>query len=320
VFAFILRRLLISLLLLVFISIISYGIMTIAPGGPLSWTEMSPNVSQTQKELMRQQLHFDQPWYKQYGYIMADLFTGKLRSFKDNRPVLLKIAERLPRTLLLNIVSILMAFGLAIPLGIFAANNRGTWKDTSTAALAFLLISMPSFWVSYLLCIWLVNYVQVPLLGTQTLGVAYSNTLAVVLDQTWHVFAPAFVLSLGTIAIWSRYMRASMIEALTEDYIRTARAKGLPQVVVLYKHALRNSLRPIITFVGFLLPALIGGSVIVETIFGYPGIGRLGYQSVMDRDYAVLMTLNTVAAALVLLGNLLADVLYAVIDPRVRVH
>jgi peptide/nickel transport system permease protein len=174
--------------------------------------------------------------------------------------------------------------------------------------------------VADLVLIGLVKFLHVPVLGTQSYGVDFPNVIALGLDRLWHVALPAVILSIGAVAAQSRYIRASMIESMREDYIRTARAKGLAEDVVFYKHALRNSVRPVITGIGGLLPALIGGSVIIETIFAYPGMGRLGYEAVLERDYPTLVALNFVISILVLLGNLISDVLYAVIDPRVRLE
>ena len=187
-----------------------------------------------------------------------------------------------------------------------------------TSVLAFTFIALPGFWVSYLLAIALVNYAAVPILGTHTIGVAFSNGAEVFLDRWWHVMLPASILAIGGVAVQSRFIRASMIETQREDYIRTARAKGLDENTVFYRHALRNSIRPLITGIGMLLPALISGAVIIESIFAYPGIGRLGYEAVLERDYPTLVALNLVTAMLVLHGNLLADILYAVVDPRGR--
>jgi len=317
---FVIRRLLIAIVLVVIVSIMSWFIISLTPGSPLPWSELNPEISQQTKELYKKKFHFDKPLYQQYFLMMRDLIQGKLVSVKDERAVLVKIGERMPATLLLNLVSLVMVFGFGIPLGIWAARYAGRPQGMAATICAFLAISLPSFWTAYLLCIFLVKYVEVPILGLQTFGVQHSSWLTQFLDNAWHLFAPAAVLAVGGIAVESRYLRASLLESLSDDYIRTARAKGLSETIVFYKHALRNSLRPFITGVGFLLPALIGGSVIVETIFGYPGMGRMGYQAVMDRDYPILITLNLVTAILVLMGNLTADILYAVVDPRVRLE
>ncbi len=318
--AFIIRRLLITVVLLFGISLISFFIITLTPGSPYPWGDLNPKISEAVKQNYRKKFHLDRPLHEQYTLIMSDLFSGKLVSNKDERPVLTKIGERMPATMLLNFVSLLITYGFGIPLGIFAARYVRRAPDTILTAIAFVFIALPGFWISYLSAIFLVKYVGVPLLGLSTFGVVYETSLQAFLDRAWHVFLPAIVLSLGGIAVQSRYVRASMLEALREDYIRTARAKGLADAVVFYKHAFRNSARPLITGLGFVLPAMLGGSVIIESIFAYPGMGLLGYQAVLERDYPVLVTLNFVTAGLVLLGTLVADVLYAVVDPRVRLQ
>ena len=318
--AFIIRRLLISIVLLFFISLISFFIITLTPGSPYPWGELNPKVSEDVKRIFREKFHLDRPLHEQYGFIMRDLFTGELRSIKDERPVLQKIAERLPATLVLNLAALALSLSFGLMLGVYGARYAGRPPDVITSILAFVFIALPGFWVSYLLAIGLVNYAAVPILGTHTIGVTFANGLEVFLDRWWHVMLPASILAIGGIAVQSRFIRASMIETLREDYIRTARAKGFDENAVFYRHALRNSIRPLITGIGMLLPALIGGAVIIENIFAYPGMGRLGYEAVLERDYPTLVALNFVTAALVLVGNLLADVLYAVVDPRVRLE
>lgn len=317
---FIIRRLLVSFVLLFFISLISFFIITLTPGSPYPWGELNPKVSEDVKRIFREKFHLDKPLHEQYGFIMRDLFTGELRSIKDERPVLGKIAERLPATLALNLGALALSLSFGLLLGVYGARHAGRPPDVITSVLAFVFIALPGFWVSYLLAIGLVNYGAVPILGTHTIGVTFTNGLEVFLDRWWHVMLPASILAIGGVAVQSRFIRASMIETLREDYIRTARAKGLDENAVFYRHALRNSVRPLITGIGMLLPALIGGAVIIENIFAYPGMGRLGYEAVLERDYPTLVALNFVTAALVLFGNLLADVLYAVVDPRVRLE
>jgi peptide/nickel transport system permease protein len=318
--AFIIRRLLVSAVLLFFISIISFFIITLTPGSPYPWGELNPKVSEEVKRVFREKFHLDRPLHEQYAFIMRDLFTGDLRSIKDERPVLEKIAERLPATLLLNIGALALSLSFGLMLGIYGARHAGRPPDVITSIIAFIFIALPSFWVSYLVAIVLVDWAAVPILGTHTIGVAFTNGAQVFLDRWWHVMMPASILAIGGIAVQSRFVRASMIETMREDYIRTARAKGLDENAVFYRHALRNSIRPLITGIGMLLPALIGGAVIIENIFAYPGMGRLGYEAVLERDYPTLVALNFVTAALVLIGNLIADLLYAVVDPRVRLE
>jgi len=318
--SFLIRRLSLSVVLLFIISIISFFIVTMTPGSPYPWGELNPKISAEVKANFRKKFHLDRPLHEQYALIMHDLFTGDLRSMKDDRPVMTRIMERLPATLALNFTSILISLSFGTLLGVYAARHAGRWQDISGSFLAFLFIALPGFWLSYLVAIVLVKGFGVPILGTHSYGIAFPNNLAVALDTLWHLLVPATILAIGGIASQSRYLRATMIGTLREDYIRTARSKGLSEEILLYKHALRNSVRPLVTGIGMLLPAMIGGSVVIETIFAYPGMGRLGYEAVLERDYPTLVALNFVVAALVLLGNLLSDLLYAAVDPRVRLE
>ena len=317
---FLVRRLLISVVLLFGISLISFFMITLAPGSPYPWGELNPKITPQVKEMFRKKFHLDRPLYEQYWLNMRDLFTGRLKSIKDDRPVLGRILERMPATITLNVVAIVISLSFGLLLGIYCAKHAGKPPDFWASLGAFVFIAVPTFWVADMAIIGLVKWTPVPVLGTQSFGTDFPNIFSAGLDRMWHVALPAIVLSLGGIAVQSRYIRASMLETLREDYIRTARAKGLEEDAVFYKHALRNSIRPLITGIGGLLPALIGGAVIVETIFAYPGMGRLGYEAVLERDYPTLVALNFIVAALVLLGNLVSDVLYAVVDPRVRLE
>lgn len=317
---FITRRLLISVVLLFGISMISFFMITLAPGSPYPWGELNPRITPQVKEMFRKKFHLDRPLHEQYWLNMRDLFTGELKSIKDDRPVLSRILERLPATVTLNVAAIGLSLTFGLLLGVYGARHAGRMPDTLTSLSAFIFIAVPTFWIANIALIALVKWTSVPVLGTQSYGIAFPNVFALGLDRVWHVALPAVVLSLGGIAVQSRFIRASMLETLREDYVRTARAKGLDEGTVFYKHALRNSIRPLITGIGGLLPALIGGSVIVETIFAYPGMGRLGYEAVLERDYPTLVALNFIVAALVLIGNLVSDILYAVVDPRVRLE
>lgn len=318
--SFIIRRLLITFVLMFFISLISFMIITLTPGSPYPWGDMDQKISQSVKDNFRKQFHLDEPIWKQYVLNMQGLFTGELRSIKDGRPVLERIGERLPATLALNVFSIILALSFGLVIGVFSARNVGKWPDVTLSVVSFGLLAIPGFWISYLTIIGLTNTFGTPVLGTSTFGAEFPNTFSRGLDFVWHLALPGTLLALGGIASQSRYIRASMIETLSEDYIRTARAKGLDEATVSYKHALRNSVRPLITGIGGLLPALIGGAVIIESIFAYPGIGRLGYQAVLERDYPTLVALNFITAGLVLIGNLISDILYAAVDPRVRLE
>ncbi len=317
---FVIRRLLISVVLLFGISLVSFFMITLAPGSPYPWGELNPKITPQVKEAFRKKFHLDRPIYEQYWLNMRDLFTGNLKSIKDDRPVLERIFERLPATVRLNIASIVLSLTFGLLLGIYCTRHAGRPPDILASLGAFIFIAVPTFWIANLALIGLVKFTAVPVLGTQSYGIVFPNVVSLWLDQLWHIALPATILALGGIAVQSRYIRASMLETLQEGYIRTARAKGLDEDAVFYKHALRNSIRPLITGIGSLLPALIGGAVIVETIFAYPGMGRLGYEAVLERDYPTLVALNFIVASLVLLGNLISDVLYAVVDPRVRLE
>ena len=317
---FLIRRLLISAFLLFCISLVSFFMITLAPGSPYPWGELNPKITPQVKEAFRKKFHLDRPLHEQYWLNMRDLFSGELRSIKDDRPVLGRILERLPATVVLNVAAIGLSLTFGMLIGIYCARNAGRAPDTAVSFGVFLFIAIPTFWIANLAIIGLVKYAAIPVLGTQSFGIAFPNAASMWLDRIWHIALPATILSLGGIAVQSRYIRASMLETLHEGYIRTARAKGLDDDTIFYKHALRNSIRPLITGIGGLLPALIGGSVIVETIFAYPGMGRLGYEAVLERDYPTLVALNFIVAALVLVGNLVSDLLYAVVDPRVRLE
>jgi peptide/nickel transport system permease protein len=315
--SFILRRLLYTFITLIGISILSWVIIIQAPGSPIALT-LDPKVSPKIIAQMEKNYDLDKPIYQQYFLWLKKLFTGKLYSFKDGRPVLEKIGERIWNTLLLNLVSILIIFSLAIPLGIFSAKRQYSFLDNLGTFGAYLGISIPSFWLAYLLILATVKLFGYPVLGMRSFVTEDFTTVEMVLDRLWHLMLPSIILAIHGMAGLSRYTRSSMLEVIRQDYIRTAKAKGLPEETVYYKHALRNALLPIITLFGFLIPGLIGGSIIMETVFAWPGIGRLAYQAVLARDYPVVMTINTITAVLVLIGNFIADILYGIVDPRIR--
>ncbi len=311
------RRLLYTLITLIGISILSWLIITQAPGSPIALT-LDPKVSPKIIEQMEKNYDLDKPVYQQYFLWLKRLFSGNLYSFKDGRPVMKKIGERIWNTLLLNLVAILIIFSLAIPLGIFSAKRQYSFLDNLGTFGAYLGISIPSFWLAYLLILGTVKLFGYPVLGMRSFVTEDFTGAEVILDRLWHLMLPSIILAIGGIAALSRYTRSSMLEVIRQDYVRTAKAKGLPEETVYYKHALRNALLPIITLFGFLIPGLIGGSIIMETVFAWPGIGRLAYQAVLARDYPVVMTINTITAVLVLIGNFVADILYGIADPRIR--
>ena len=315
--SFILRRLGQMLVTLVGISIISWVVITQAPGSPIA-LNMDPKASPKVIEQMMKNYDLDKPIYQQYFLWLKKLFTGKLYSFKDGRPVLEKIWERIGNTLLLNLVATIITFSLAIPLGIFSARRQYSFLDHLGTFGAYLGVSAPTFWLAYLLILGTVELFGYPVLGMRSFVTEDFTTTELVLDRIWHLMLPSIILAIHSIAGLSRYTRSSMLEVIRQDYVRTAKAKGIPEDEVYYKHALRNALLPIITIFGFLIPDLIGGAIIMETIFAWPGIGRLSYQAVLARDYPVVMTILSISAVLTLIGNFVADLLYGIADPRIR--
>jgi peptide/nickel transport system permease protein len=296
--------------------------MHLAPGGPVDAAmQLNPKASLEARQRLAQAYGLDRPLPEQYGAWVsrvARLDFG--RSFLDDRPVTEKILERLPVTLAINISSMLLILGLAVPLGVLAAVRPGGLFDRLTTVLVFVGYSVPSFWVALLgMAVFGVQLHWLPVSGLRSLDAESLGLAGQVLDMAWHLVLPVGILVVLGLAGMSRYMRASMLDVLRQDYIRTARAKGLPESRVLFHHGLRNALLPLITLLGLSLPDLIGGSVIMETIFSIPGMGRLFYEAVMARDYPVIMALVTIGAGLTLLGNLLADLAYASADPRIRV-
>jgi peptide/nickel transport system permease protein len=267
---------------------------------------------------IRASFHLDEPLHIQYIYWVKDLASGELKSFKDNQPVVNKIWERFLNSLPLFLVGTMITWFLAFPVGIQAALNRDSIFDRSSTFFSYALISIPGFFLSYLCIIFIVKNFDVPVIGMQTFGLEEAPLLLRYMDRVWHLTIPALMSAIAGTAILSRYVRSQMLEVIHQDYIRTARAKGLPEDEVIYHHGLRNALLPFITMFGLTIPGLIGGSVIFETIFAWPGMGRLGYEAIMARDFPIILTLNFFSAILVLLGTLVSDILYAVADPRIK--
>ena len=315
---FVLRALWKKLGTLWLISIVSFAVVHLAPGQPSQIDPLNPRFTKEQLLRYRAAFDLDKPLHVQYRLFYQRLFSGQLRSFKDNQPVIGKIAERAWNSLPLFVVGTLLVWCYAFPLGIATAVRRNSLFDRTTTVLVFALISVPGFYLAYLSIIGMVEYFHVDVLGLRTFGRESAELLPGLMDRTWHLVLPSLLGATGGIAVLSRYVRAQMLEVIGSDYVRTARAKGLDEDAVLYHHALRNGLLPFVTMLGLLIPGLIGGSVIFETIFAWPGIGRLGYEAILNRDYPVVIALNFIAAALTLLGTLLSDLLYMLVDPRIR--
>jgi len=318
---YLIKRILLSIPLLLGITIITFGVIQLAPGKPTDMvTEMNVKASQGARERLIKLYGLDKPWYIQYGNWLKRLVQLDFgKSFKDDRPVIKKIAERLPATLLLNFLSLLLIFIVALPIGILSAVRQNSIWDRGMTVFVFLGFSVPTFWLALLLMLLFgIKLGWLPLTGLHSLHYETLSWVERILDVSRHLVLPVLVSSFTGLAGLSRYTRNGMLEVIRQDYVRTARAKGLSETSVVYKHALRNALIPIVTLIGLYIPELIGGSFIFETIFAYPGMGRLGYEAIMARDYPVIMGVGTMVAVLTLLGNLIADISYAYVDPRIR--
>ncbi len=303
------------------ITLISFGVVHLAPGGPVEVeTEMQLKASAQARENLKKLYGLDKPLHIQYFDWLrrfAKMDFGK--SFVDGREVIKKIMERIPVTLKINILSLLLILCTAIPIGILSATKRYSLFDKLTTVFVFVGFSIPAFWLALLLMILFgVNLGILPISGIQSIDVSDMNTIERFIDQVKHLILPVGISAFGGIAGLSRYSRSSMLEVIRQDYIRTARAKGLNESDVILRHAFRNALMPVVTLLGLSVPGLIGGGVIFETIFAIPGMGQLFYSSAMSRDYPTIMGILVIGAILTLIGNLLADISYAFVDPRIR--
>ena len=318
---YIVRRLLFIIPLLLGITIITFVVVHLSPGGPADMlTGLTPKVTAEAKARLHSLYGLDKPIHVQYWLWLSRIVRFDFgESFKDGRLVIIKILERLPATLLLNVLSLLLIFFIALPIGILSAVRQDSFFDKGMTIFVFFGFSVPAFWLALLLMLLFGVFLGwLPISGMHSVNFPYFSFWGKLWDIIKHLILPVFVSAFGGLAYLSRYSRASMLEVLRQDYIRTARAKGVPEKRVIYKHALRNALIPIVTLLGLSLPGLIGGGFIFETIFAWPGMGRLGYQAIMSRDYPVIMGVGVIAALLTLLGNLIADITYAFIDPRIR--
>ncbi|MGH7797450.1 MAG: ABC transporter permease [Candidatus Binatia bacterium] len=334
--AYLVRRLLLMIPTFIGITLIAFLIMRLAPGDPAELraagglgaaagggisVEKRGAVDEAMAQ-WRSQYGLDKPLHVQYAVWLKNLATLSFGdSFKDNQPVWNKIAERLPVTVTLNVWSILVVYLVAIPLGIYSATRSGAFGDRMTTLAVFVLFAVPLVWAATMALVFLCGgdfYYLFPPGGLESLD--YSQDWSFwqkFADHAWHLFLPVVLLSYDGFAVLSRYMRSSMLEVLSQDYVQVARAKGLQEKKVILKHVLRNSLIPQITILASILPGLIGGSIIIETIFSIPGLGQLGYESVLARDYPTVLALLTVSAVLTLIGILISDILLSIVDPRI---
>lgn len=319
---YLIKRVLFMVPLLLGITVICFFVMHLAPGKPTDLqTQMNPKASAEMKERLMKLYELDKPVHLQYWSWLKKLVRGDLgTSFSsDHRPVADKILERLPITITINVLSLLIIIALAVPIGVLSAVHQDSLFDKVTAVIVFIGFAVPTFWLALLLMIFFgIHLGWLPISGLRSLNYEYLSAWGQLMDLARHLILPVFISAFGGLAGLSRYMRANMLEVIRQDYILTARAKGLSERQVIYRHALRNALLPAITILGLSIPGLIGGSVIFETIFAIPGMGQLFYMSVMARDYPTVMGILLIGAMLTLVGNLIADISYAVADPRIR--
>jgi peptide/nickel transport system permease protein len=321
---YLVRRLLGAIPLLLGILTIIFFVVHLAPGDPTA-RFFNPNVSPEVIEQMRRNLGLDQPLHIQYWRWLSSFLTGDFGySFGQMRPIGEILPEVLWNTLQLTLVSLVVIFAVGMLIGIVQAVRQYSVADNVLTFLALFFYSMPSFWFALMLILifsrgadagWLFNW---PASGMTSIDYDYLSAGGKAADRIKHLMLPAIALGIGSAAGVARYMRGSMLEVIHQDFIRTARAKGLSERTVIFKHALRNALIPIITLVGLYLPFLLSGAVLVETIFAWPGMGRAIVEAILARDYPMVMATSFIIAAIVVLGNLLSDVLYAVVDPRIR--
>ncbi|MEI7639905.1 MAG: ABC transporter permease [bacterium] len=318
---YVLKRLLLIFPVLIGITLITFAIIHLTPGGYTSVNmQMNIKVSPDSVARLKTLYGLDKPLHTQYlDWVSRVLRFDFGTSFIDQRPVMDKIYERLPATLLLNLISLVLIFIVGIGIGVASAVKNGGTFDKVMSVITFIGYSLPSFWLALLLMILFGVVLRwLPVSGMVSLGFDYMSPMQKIGDLILHLILPVFVTAFGGLAYISRYVKSSMVETLSQYYIKAAYAKGMPEKTVIYKSALKNSLLPVITLLGLSLPGLIGGSFIFETIFSWPGMGRLAYESALSFDYPVIMGVATIAAFLTLLGNLIADIAYALVDPRIR--
>ena len=333
---YVLQRLLLLIPTLLGITFIAFALIHLAPGDPAELraggglgaagseglsTEKQSAVDEA-LEAWRAQYGLDKPFHIQYGYWLRNLVTLEFGdSFKDNQPVWHKIRERIPVTVQLNIISTILIYLGAVPLGIYSATHSYSFGDQVSTFVAFALYALPSYWIGTLAIVFLCGgdyFYLFPPGGLTSVDASPHWPLGKrLLDYSWHLCLPVIVLSYSGFAGLSRFMRSSMLENLRQDFVQTARAKGLAERLVIYKHVLRNSLIPIVTIMTSIIPGLISGSIIIETIFSIPGLGQLGYEAVLARDYPVIMAVFTISSLLTLLSILLSDLLLTIVDPRI---
>jgi peptide/nickel transport system permease protein len=317
---YLLRRVLAAIPVVLGVTVLTFLVMHATAGSYVPGLDLNPSLRPADIARIRANLGLDRPLWIQYATWLGGMLHGDFgRSLLDGSPVMSHILERLPNTLELTVTAILLGVLVSIPLGVTGALRRGGKLDNFFTVVSTAGFAIPQFWLGLILILFF--SVQLHAWGLPWLpsGGAFSSfNGGDPLDRVEHLVLPATVLSFFYLSVWSRFVRSSMVEVLSQDYVRTARAKGMPERRVVYLHALRNAVVPLVTLVGLELPALVSGGLVVEVVFGWPGIGRLAYERATQLDYTTVMGITTFAALLVVFGNLLADVMYAWLDPRIR--
>lgn len=320
---YLLKRLSFMAPMLLGITLISFVVIHLTPGEPgVMEMEMNPKVTKEVRERIRAFYGLDKPLHVQYWVWLKRIvkLDFGISFAQDRRPVMDKIKERLPITVFINLASMVLIFLIGIPIGIYCAQYKDSLTDKILTSFVFAGYAAPTFWLALLLMMFLGVYLELlPISGLKSFNYAELLFPEKLIDLAQHLILPVGISAFGGLAGISRYMKGSLLEVLRQEYITTARAKGLPERIILRRHALRNALLPVITILGLSVPGLIGGSVIFESIFSIPGMGQLFYMSVMSRDYPTIMGILVIGAFLTLIGNLLADVMYGLADPRIRV-
>jgi peptide/nickel transport system permease protein len=322
---YVVRRLLYGVLTFFGITVVVFVLVHSVPGDPLSFyvgSHGSQSLSRAVLEEVRHAHHLDEPLVKQYGWWLRGILTLDFgNSFIDHRPVTERIAEKLPNTFILNLVAFLIAAAIGVPVGLWSAARSGRPIERASAVTFFLLYSLPSFWVALLLMeLFSVRLNILPLFGMTSDDYLDLNGMMKLADRARHLILPVVTLAYAQLALFARFSKSALTEVIRQDYITTARAKGATTGAVLWHHALRNALIPLISLLGITLPYLISGSVIVETIFQWDGIGHLYFEAIQTRDYPTVLGLSVATAVATLMASLLADLLYAAADPRIRLE
>ncbi len=317
---YIIRRLIGMVPLLLGISFIVFALLNLVPGSPMTQYEGNPRIRPEDLERIKNNLGLNEPWYERYFIWLGNLLQGDLgNSFVNFAPVDYLLRSALPNTLVLSSVSLIIALVISVPVGVICAVKRNSLFDRIVTVIATAFSSLPTLWLGLMLIvIFAVKFQAWGLPSLPTGGVRNLREDDNLLDRIEHLILPAMALSLVSLAGWTRYIRSQMLEVIRQDFVRTAQAKGLKDRIVLMRHAFRNALLPLVTLVGLTIPDLFGGALIIENVFGYPGVGQLTIESLNSNDYSVAMACVMMLAVLTVLGNLIADILYGLLDPRVR--